>query len=628
MTSETAVFEVMETDDVNNSDDLLIFAEDQQSDSEFGLDIDLRSHASAIDSHHQRESVSSKKRKTSRIEVVVRKRPLNDKEVENSEMDIAGVDGKTSKVTILEPRLKVDLTKYTQKHSFKFDHAFNEHATNREIYEACVKPLFDTILKATSRDRTAGKATVFGYGQTGSGKTYTLLGSNDALDATGAAVQGLYAMAIADLFKYLPLNNYIVVSFYEIYGGKLYDLLADRKPIICREDGKQKVNIVGIKRIKCDNVDTLMQLINDGNSQRQTGSTGANNSSSRSHAIMSMDILPIQGRLSFIDLAGSERGADTQHNNKQTRLEGAQINISLLALKECIRALDQNSIHKPFRGSKLTQVLKESFVGNSRTLMIANISPSSGSCENTLNTLRYAYRVKELKNGTADTQNSNANANANAPQMSRNRSEPVLPIFGQNHKALSRPTSVASRKQQQRMKQAQNMRRPHLPQHSQQQQRGSLKNHHRFVRHKNKRAQWSTKRNQADLKSRESNHDDETREENEKERHRGGIGNNNNAPMDVDMSENMTTNDQSNKEKKKVETASETAAEKMGKKQLIKEHRRHIDEFMILIKEDMHLLKSFDKDEFGQNEYEQQLKEILEKQCNAVRAYQAKVFKN
>ena len=85
------------------------------------------------------------------------------------------------------------------------------------------------------------------------------------------------------------------------------------------------------------------------------------------------------------------------HTDKQTKMDGAEINKSLLALKECIRALDQDKKHTPFRGSKLTQVLKDSFVGNSKTTMIANISPASTSCEHTLNTLRYADRVKELK---------------------------------------------------------------------------------------------------------------------------------------------------------------------------------------------------------------------------------------
>ncbi len=85
------------------------------------------------------------------------------------------------------------------------------------------------------------------------------------------------------------------------------------------------------------------------------------------------------------------------HTDKQTKMDGAEINKSLLALKECIRALDQDKKHTPFRGSKLTQVLKDSFVGNSKTTMIANISPASNCCEHTLNTLRYADRVKELK---------------------------------------------------------------------------------------------------------------------------------------------------------------------------------------------------------------------------------------
>lgn len=110
-------------------------------------------------------------------------------------------------------------------------------------------------------------------------------------------------------------------------------------------------------------------------------------------------MIPPIGKLSFIDLAGSERGADRGEADLKTRMEGAEINKSLLALKECIRALDQDKRHTPFRQSKLTQVLKDSFVGNSRTCMIATVSPNQSNSEHTLNTLRYADRVKELKNG-------------------------------------------------------------------------------------------------------------------------------------------------------------------------------------------------------------------------------------
>ena len=98
-------------------------------------------------------------------------------------------------------------------------------------------------------------------------------------------------------------------------------------------------------------------------------------------------------------MAGSERGADHMYQKKKTRVDGAEINKSLLALKERIRSLDQNKKHTPFRGSKLTQVLKDSFVGNKcKTVMIGNVGPSTNNCEHTLNTLRYADRVKELKN--------------------------------------------------------------------------------------------------------------------------------------------------------------------------------------------------------------------------------------
>jgi len=147
-----------------------------------------------------------------------------------------------------------------------------------------------------------------------------------------------------------------------------------------------------------------MGVISFGLSVRTTGITGANMDSSRSHGILQISMRnargKVMGKISFIDLAGSERGADTLNQNKQTRMDGAEINKSLLALKECIRALDQDKRHTPFRGSKLTLVLKDSFIGNCKTLMIANVSPSASCCEHTLNTLRYADRVKELHRGS------------------------------------------------------------------------------------------------------------------------------------------------------------------------------------------------------------------------------------
>ena len=216
----------------------------------------------------------------------------------------------------------------------------------------------------------------------------------------------MYLLAARDIFHLLDQEDFQgispLVSFYEIYCSKLFDLLNNRNILHCREDGRQKVCIQGLEEKLITNVDELMQVIDYGLSVRTTGVTGANVDSSRSHAVLQIS-LQIEhtgktfSKMSFIDLAGSERGADTIEQSKKTRIDGAEINKSLLALKECIRAIDQDKNHLPFRGSKLTQVLKDSFIGNCRTVMIANVSPGLSCSEHTLNTLRYADRVKELK---------------------------------------------------------------------------------------------------------------------------------------------------------------------------------------------------------------------------------------
>jgi kinesin family member 2/24 len=208
---------------------------------------------------------------------------------------------------------------------------------------------------------------------------------------------------------------FLTVSFYEIYCGKLFDLLQNRELVKCMEDAKQKVNIMGLTELPVSSVEQIMKVIGEGLDMRTSGVTGANDDSSRSHAILQMELKRKRtnaphARMSFIDLAGSERGADTMDNNKQTRIDGAEINKSLLALKECIRALDLEKKHLPFRGSKLTQVLKDSFTGNSKTTMIANVSPANSCVEHTLNTLRYADRVKEMKKeGESSTSNKKSN---------------------------------------------------------------------------------------------------------------------------------------------------------------------------------------------------------------------------
>jgi kinesin family member 2/24 len=179
--------------------------------------------------------------------------------------------------------------------------------------------------------------------------------------------------------------------------------LNHRHRLEIREDGAGEVQIAGLEELIATTADAMLGIIEMGNKNRTTHATESNDVSSRSHAICQIMIRNngrLVGKLSLIDLAGSERGADTKSHNRQRRMEGAEINKSLLALKECIRALDCNSSHIPYRASKLTLVLKDSFTNkNSRTVMIVNISPAASSADHTLNTLRYADRVKERGGG-------------------------------------------------------------------------------------------------------------------------------------------------------------------------------------------------------------------------------------
>ncbi|XP_051866398.1 kinesin-like protein KIF2A isoform X2 [Pristis pectinata] len=331
-----------------------------------------------------------------RICVCVRKRPLNKKENAIRDLDVITIPSKDV-VMVHEPKQKVDLTKYLENQTFRFDYAFDETATNEMVYRFTARPLVETIF-----DR--GMATCFAYGQTGSGKTHTMGG-----DFTGKnqdCSKGIYALAARDVFLMLKKPNYrkielqVFATFFEIYSGKVFDLLNRKAKLRVLEDGKQQVQVVGLSErdVKC--TEDVLKLIEAGNSCRTSGQTSANAHSSRSHAVFQIILRrkgKMHGKFSLIDLAGNERGADTSSADRQTRLEGAEINKSLLALKECIRALGRNKPHTPFRASKLTQVLRDSFIGeNSRTCMIATISPGMGSCENTLNTLRYANRVKEF----------------------------------------------------------------------------------------------------------------------------------------------------------------------------------------------------------------------------------------
>ncbi|KAF0701107.1 Aste57867_8404 [Aphanomyces stellatus] len=335
----------------------------------------------------EHNEIAHTKKEDIQITICVRKRPVNKREVKGKDYDC--VTCWHPKVFIHDCKLKVDgITKYLDSNAFEFDHSFDENTTNETVYMFTALPLIHFVFN------DCGRATVFAYGQTGSGKTYTM--------------EGIQRRAASDIFdeieKHKPTERPLEVwlSFFEIYGGQCQDLLRQKRLTI-REDGNGEVQIVDLDEIVINSEEELLQTMQRGNALRTTHATEMNDQSSRSHSICQLNIrergsLKLHGKLSLIDLAGSERGADTKSHNRQRRMESSEINKSLLALKECFRALDSGGrgVHIPFRASKLTQVLKDSFVNTkARTVMIAAVSPCASSADHTINTLRYADRVKE-----------------------------------------------------------------------------------------------------------------------------------------------------------------------------------------------------------------------------------------
>jgi kinesin family protein 2/24 len=327
---------------------------------------------------------------THQITVCIRKRPLNKEEVARNEVDVISVPRK-DEIVVHEPKLGVDLRKILDNQHFRFDCAFDETCCNDLVYKHTAKPLVETIFEGWM-------ATCFAYGQTEIDKTYTM--GDDFQGWTEDCQKGIYAMAAEDVFKFLRspkyefLNLMVSASFFEIYSGEVFDLLA-KKAKLQVLDTKQQVQIVGLTEKSVDSVDELLELIRHGNSARISGP------SPRSHAILQIVLrLPgikrDYGKLSLVDIPCNETEAHTSSAKRQTSIEHVVIRKSLIVLKECIRASGRKAAHIPFRDSKLTHVLRDSFIGKtSKTCMIATISAGMSSCKYALNTLRYADRIKE-----------------------------------------------------------------------------------------------------------------------------------------------------------------------------------------------------------------------------------------
>ncbi|KAH7034688.1 kinesin motor domain-containing protein [Microdochium trichocladiopsis] len=285
---------------------------------------------------------------------------------------------------------------------FAFDRVFDDNTTQSEVYEATTKTLLDSVLDGYN-------ATVFAYGATGCGKTHTITGT--------AQMPGIIFLTMQELFEKIAdrsdeKHTEVSLSYLEIYNETIRDLLVpggSKQGLMLREDSNQAVTVAGLTSHKPKDVQEVMDMIVQGNEYRTVSPTEANATSSRSHAVIQINIAqkdrnaPVNepytmATLSIIDLAGSERASATK-NRGERLLEGANINKSLLALGSCINALcdPRKKNHIPYRNSKLTRLLKFSLGGNCKTVMIVCVSPSSVHFDETQNTLRYANRAKNIQ---------------------------------------------------------------------------------------------------------------------------------------------------------------------------------------------------------------------------------------
>ncbi|XP_017887246.1 kinesin-like protein KIF12 isoform X2 [Ceratina calcarata] len=342
------------------------------------------------------------------INVVVRVRPLSSKEIKTGDSMAVQFPGDGQIYCEGSPNSGDKKGKL-----FSYNVVFEPTATQEDILQFCgVKKLIEMAVEGFS-------CTAFCYGQTGSGKTHTLTGPPEMFDRMNpySEEQGLVFRSFVYLFKLLQerqgCNFVLKASFLEIYNEKVIDLLnpgTSRKPLMVRWSKKTRGFFVeNLFTVECEELDDLLAVLEEGMRNRSVGAHNMNDHSSRSHSILTVSItseqqtdsvfISRQGKINFVDLAGSEMTKKTQSEGK-TLEEANNINKSLMVLGYCIASLSDGKRkggHIPYRDSKLTKLLADSLAGNGVTLMIACVSPARSNASETLNTLRYAARVKKIR---------------------------------------------------------------------------------------------------------------------------------------------------------------------------------------------------------------------------------------
>ena len=379
--------------------------------------------------------------KSNRITVAVRCRPFR-----NSE------EGQKEIVEVLEENVVVLLDPSPEEHlrqnrskekQYAFDYVFDKHASQDYVFEKTTKSILEGVVEGFN-------GTIFAYGSTGAGKTYTMLGETQNPGLMLLTFNYLFSL-IEELSETREFN--VKLSYLEIYNEVIKDLLSpNQEGLDIREDSNRGVVVSGLSEMSLCSPQEIINKVQNANRFRTCEPTKANETSSRSHAVLQVNIEHrdsasgteaevLVGKLNLIDLAGSERASNTQNRGLRL-LEGANINRSLLALGNCINALfesQQKGVKNfvPYRDSKLTRLLKDSLGGNCRTVMVACISPNSSAFEDTQNTLKYANRAKNIK---TSVQRNTLNVEYHISRYSSIINQLKKEIYDLRHQGVSRKT--------------------------------------------------------------------------------------------------------------------------------------------------------------------------------------------
>ncbi|XP_051882851.1 kinesin-like protein KIF11 [Pristis pectinata] len=354
-------------------------------------------------------SLSKKEEKAKNIQVVVRCRPLSLSERKSNATNVVDCDPIKREVAVRNSALgnEKSAKKYT------FDMVFGPAAKQIDVYKSVVYPILDEVIMGYN-------CTIFAYGQTGTGKTFTMEGErsqNEQFTWEEDPLAGIIPRTLHQIFERLAAQGAefsVKVSLLEIYNEELFDLLSpstdvgERLQMFDDPRNKRGVIIKGLEEISVHNKDEVYQILERGAARRTTAATLMNAYSSRSHSVFSITIhmkettldgeeLVKIGKLNLVDLAGSENIGRSGAVDKRAR-EAGNINQSLLTLGRVITALVERTPHVPYRESKLTRILQDSLGGRTKTSIIATISPASMNLEETMSTLDYAYRAKNILN--------------------------------------------------------------------------------------------------------------------------------------------------------------------------------------------------------------------------------------